>query len=192
MNKSNYHHGRLRQALLNSAELLLRNQGIAGLTLRACAKKSGVSHTAPLHYFKDLSGLLTAVVIQGFEKLADAQRDVDNGPAKKRQNLVKAHLQFGMANPGLYDLMFRDPRINRQDPKLLAVIQSAIKPISNTIDNSLPIKQREVEWIQLWPLIHGFVSLASNKTMTDTQGNQISQSGILTMVDTIFMCDGQT
>ena len=190
MNKSHYHHGGLRQTLLNSAELLLRNQGIAGLTLRACAKKTGVSHTAPLHHFKDLSGLLTAVAIQGFEKLADAQKAAEKVSQNNRQNLVKAHLQFGMANPGLYDLMFRDPRINRQDPKLLAAIQSAIEPISNTIDNSLPIKQREAEWIQLWPLIHGFVSLANNKTMTDTQGNQISQSAILSMVDTIFKHPG--
>ena len=190
MNKSHYHHGGLRQALLNSAEHLLRNQGIAGLTLRACAKKTGVSHTAPLHHFKDLSGLLTAVAIQGFEKLADAQKAAEKVPQNNRQNLVKAHLQFGMANPGLYDLMFRDPRINRQDPKLLAAIQSAIEPISNTIDNSLPIKQREAEWIQLWPLIHGFASLANNKTMTDTQGNQISQSAILSMVDTIFKHPG--
>src|SRR5947207_1746268 len=46
-----YHHGALRDALLQAAERVLERDGLAGLTLRAVAREAGVSHAAPTHHF---------------------------------------------------------------------------------------------------------------------------------------------
>src|SRR5882762_3071923 len=64
-----YHHGALREALVKAAEDVLRERGLARLTLRECARRAGVSHGAPAHHFKDVTGLLTEVAASGFESL---------------------------------------------------------------------------------------------------------------------------
>src|SRR6185437_15171104 len=58
-NASPYHHGALRDALLEAAERVLERDGLAGLTLRAVAREAGVSHAAPTHHFGDLTGLVS-------------------------------------------------------------------------------------------------------------------------------------
>src|SRR5271155_3547747 len=74
-----YHHGDLRAALLKSAGEIIRDSGLEGLTLRACARKAGVSHGAPAHHFGNVTGLLTELAADGFERLAEAM-----GPTRVR------------------------------------------------------------------------------------------------------------
>ena len=61
-----YHHGNLRQSLLENSLQLLCNEGIEGLSLRRLAELTGVSRAAPYHHFKDKQALLAAVAEQGF------------------------------------------------------------------------------------------------------------------------------
>jgi AcrR family transcriptional regulator len=69
--RDSYHHGDLREALLTAAEQLLHEEGLQGLTLRACARRAGVSHAAPKHHFEDLSDLLSEVAARSFDRLAE-------------------------------------------------------------------------------------------------------------------------
>ncbi len=64
-----YHHGDLKNALLDAAETLLEEAGLQGFTLRACARLAGVSHAAPKHHFGDVKGLLAGVAERGYERL---------------------------------------------------------------------------------------------------------------------------
>src|SRR3954467_7185882 len=63
-----YHHGALREALLQAAERVLERDGLAGLTLRAVAREAGVSHAAPTHHFGDLTGLVSELAAIGFRQ----------------------------------------------------------------------------------------------------------------------------
>src|SRR5438309_12043484 len=63
-----YHHGALRDALLQAAERVLERDGLAGLTLRAVAREAGVSHAAPTHHFGDLAGLVSELAAIGFRQ----------------------------------------------------------------------------------------------------------------------------
>src|SRR5262252_8981675 len=63
-----YHHGALRDALLQAAERVLERDGLAGLTLRAVAREAGVSHAAPTHHFGDLTGLVSELAAIGFRQ----------------------------------------------------------------------------------------------------------------------------
>ncbi|WP_291820351.1 helix-turn-helix domain-containing protein, partial [Bosea sp. (in: a-proteobacteria)] len=70
--RDGYHHGDLRQAMIDAAEAVLAERGVGGFTLRECARRAGVSAAAPAHHFGNLAGLLTAVATLGFDGLSDA------------------------------------------------------------------------------------------------------------------------
>src|SRR6185437_10986612 len=96
-----YHHGALRDALLQAAERVLERDGLAGLTLRAVAREAGVSHAAPTHHFGDLAGLVSELAAIGFRQFnaamaaASASGDTDRGTAR-----AKAYVGYAQAHPG--------------------------------------------------------------------------------------------
>src|SRR5204863_6390340 len=98
--ESPYHHGALRDALLQSAEKVLERDGIAGLTLRAVAREAGVSHAAPTHHFGDLTGLLSELAAIGFRMFNAAMvaaRDSETHPLMKGMASAKAYVAFAQA-----------------------------------------------------------------------------------------------
>ncbi|MEO9945628.1 MAG: TetR/AcrR family transcriptional regulator [Paraglaciecola sp.] len=109
-NKSNYHHGDLRSALINEATQILKESGVEGLSLRKLADKAGVSRTAPYHHFKDKNQLLCTIAEQGFERWqSDAELifNRDDITAKQKYRVFfHGYIQYAADNPELYDLMF--------------------------------------------------------------------------------------
>lgn len=105
-----YHHGNLRQSLLQNSLQLLRDEGIAGLSLRRLAELTGVSRAAPYHHFKDKQSLLAAVAEQGFAQLAQlllkVVSDEQISLEQRLQQAVLGYLQFAQNQPALYQLMF--------------------------------------------------------------------------------------
>ena len=105
-----YHHGNLRQSLLDNSLQLLRAEGSEALSLRRLAELTGVSRAAPYHHFKDKQALLAAVAEQGFAELATLlQQLVDNEQvtlAQRLQQAVLGYLDFAQTQPALYQLMF--------------------------------------------------------------------------------------
>ena len=109
--KPHYHHGDLRNALLDAADDLLQQKGLQGFTLRACARKAGVSHTAPKHHFNDVGGLLTAVAERGFERLVAllrAQLALAKGDLDEEMFATAyAYAEFARSYPEHFRIMFR-------------------------------------------------------------------------------------
>lgn len=105
--KSNYHHGDLRRTLLDEAAVLLRDQGEAGLSMRALAARAGVSRTAPYHHFKDKRELLCAIAEEGFRRFVGVMTvDGDTLDEQRLARFVRDYLDFALANTEYYDLMF--------------------------------------------------------------------------------------
>lgn len=104
-----YHHGDLRAALLREAGVLLREQGVEGVSLRRLAERAGVSRTAPYHHFEDKNALLCALAEEGFRRLDTLMEQVamtgDNQEAALRQ-FVRGYLNFAIDDPEQYELMF--------------------------------------------------------------------------------------
>ena len=67
-----YHHGDLREALIKAGRAILEKDGVEALTLRACARKAGVSHAAPQHHFASINDLLAEIAATGFEDFVKA------------------------------------------------------------------------------------------------------------------------
>jgi AcrR family transcriptional regulator len=99
--KTRYHHGELRQALLEAAMTLIDIRGRDALTLREAARRAGVSEAAPYRHFSNLDELLGAVALEGFEMLIG-----DLETAGRPRAVSAAYLAFAVDFPGRYQLMF--------------------------------------------------------------------------------------
>src|SRR5665213_2904063 len=119
---SPYHHGALRDALLEAAERVLERDGLAGLTLRAVAREAGVSHAAPSHHFGDLTGLVSELAAIGFRQLSAAMTAAGAAAGdtliEKALARAKAYVGYAQAHPGMYGLMFRTERLDMSRPSL--------------------------------------------------------------------------
>jgi AcrR family transcriptional regulator len=107
---NSYHHGDLRQALLAHARVMLKEDGLPGLSLRKLAERACVSRTAPYHYFTDKNALLCAIAEEGFTHWHAMAQDIFSreqlGAREKFALFIRAYIGYAAQNPELYDLMF--------------------------------------------------------------------------------------
>ena len=148
-----------RAALLAAARAELAEHGHAGISLRAVARRAGVSHAAPKYHFRDRAGLLTAVAAQGFAELADSLRQVPPTLAA----MGHAYIRFALGNPALFDLMFRPSELHPADPDLRRAQEDAIglldAAVATTESQEGPrISPGELTMIS-WALAHGLAVL---------------------------------
>lgn len=105
-----YHHGNLRHALVEAGLAMI--EGTEELSLRAVARRVGVSATAVYRHFPDKGALLTAVATAGLERLASAQRlafDREGGGAVGFNATGLAYVAFALDHPALFRLIFSRP-----------------------------------------------------------------------------------
>jgi len=77
-----YHHGDLRNGLLEAARTILEEESLSALTLRAVARKAGVSHAAPYRHFPNHEALLVELSIEGFDELREALAEAAKAQGK--------------------------------------------------------------------------------------------------------------
>jgi AcrR family transcriptional regulator len=105
-----FHHGNLRTALLDQAEIVLRKRGIDALSLRELAREAGVSHGAPRRHFADRRALLDALAERGYLRLAEQMRSAAGRAKGDYAGVLRAagaaYVSFAVREPALVDLMF--------------------------------------------------------------------------------------
>jgi AcrR family transcriptional regulator len=164
-----YHHGSLKQALLQAAERILEREGIQGLTLRAAAREAGVSHAAPKNHFGDLAGLLSELAAVGFVRFTAAmQANVceSGSPERRMAAMGSGYVAFARAHPGLFLLMFRGERLDFSRPALRAAVDASSRALSDAVgarrgekvQASLSLEQA-ASIVAAWSLVHGFSML---------------------------------
>ncbi len=151
-----------RDALLRAAGEELEEKGHASVSLRAVARRAGVSHAAPAHFFGDRAGMLTAVATAGFEllsrELADAATRAAETGASPLAALGGAYLDFGLARPALVDLMFRRSELVPDDAALVEAQRDALGRLRDAVVGVAG--ENAEEWSLLsWAVVHGLVSL---------------------------------
>jgi AcrR family transcriptional regulator len=106
-----YHHGALREALVEAAAQVAAERGVGSLSLREAARRAGVSQAAPYHYFSDKSALLAAVAEEGFrlfdQSQAAAHAAAASDPVARLQALGAAYVRFALDEPHYFRVMFR-------------------------------------------------------------------------------------
>jgi len=169
MPSNTYHHGNLKEALITAGLDILSEKGIEGLSLRNVAGRVGVSHTAPYNHFSDKQGLLAGISTAGHEHLHQLLLDTFEKSKTQSSDIIFdiawAYLQFGLANPAKFKLMFSGAlEEERAHPEFVAISQKSIALFEEIIafcqsKGQLPEGRVENIAIKLWSLVHGFTYL---------------------------------
>lgn len=115
MDDRSYHHGNLREALLQRALEIIGEDGVEALSLRSLARDLGVSHAAPARHFKTKAELLNAIAREGCEKLMESTSKavaLHDEPAARIGALAKAYVNWAVANPAHHNAL-RNPEVIR-------------------------------------------------------------------------------
>src|ERR1700730_16243005 len=106
-----YHHGDLRAACLSAALELLEEGGATALSLRAVARRAGVSPAAPYRHYADRESLVSAVAAVGYRALAARFAGAAPPPSPPEQlaRVAIAYVQFALERPALFRIMFGEP-----------------------------------------------------------------------------------
>jgi AcrR family transcriptional regulator len=161
LKKDSYHHGALREALLEAAEKIVRREGVNALTLRAVARAAGVSHAAPAHHFKDLSALLTELAVVGFRRFRAYMERAASEPDRKPWYAARAYVSFATENPGLFLIMFRSENLDSKNAALDEERVSAFATLARDsgIGDQKPSFEDLGKLTADWALVHGFAML---------------------------------
>jgi AcrR family transcriptional regulator len=166
--KGRHHHGALRRALLDAVADIVLEAGPDAVSLRECARRVGVSHSAAAPHFGDLRGLLTSFATEGSLRLAHAMRDAVAAlppDADARARLAATghgYIAFARDNPAHFRLMFRTDLVNMADTALQEAEQASWAPLAEAMAGHAPGADGRALRARLalaWAAIHGFCSL---------------------------------
>src|SRR6202045_3231344 len=135
-----YHHGNLKEALIQAALDLIAQKGPAGFTFAEAARSAGVSPAAPYRHFRDRDDLLVDVARRGFDLFAVAlARAWDDGrpdPFAAFERLGRAYLDFARKEPAYYSAMFEagipleaSPELREAGESAFAVLRAAAEKL---------------------------------------------------------------
>lgn len=171
-NEKPYHHGNLREALLEAALNILEKDSEA-LTIRAAATAIGVSHTAPYNHFADKDALLAAIAIRGFERLktkvetARERAGVDAG--EQLAATGRAYVLFAAERPALFRLMFGPRKAEAHAEEIRAAGHAAFEALVEVTRYGMASDvfrkgDPQVAAFTAWSLVHGMAQLAVDRT----------------------------
>jgi len=140
--RDRYHHGNLRQALVDQAVRTIRTEGVEALTLRDVAAALRVSRTALYRHFADKQSLLAALAAEGFRSFTAALAGAWNDGGRGRAGFLdmgRAYVRFAMANPSHYRVMFGgfveksacDPDLGKEAEGGYRVLVDALAELQN-------------------------------------------------------------
>ncbi|ADB49850.1 TetR/AcrR family transcriptional regulator [Conexibacter woesei] len=166
----------LRDALLLAAEQEVGEVGVGDVSLRAIARRVGVSHQAPGHHFGDRNGLFTALAAKGFRtlerRMLAARRRIpaDATPAERVATLGVGYMVFARQHPALFSVMFRPELLDGDDEELAAARASAFAVLLDEV-----VAAGATGWGQhhsetalaltCWSTVHGAVTLWREGTL---------------------------
>lgn len=170
MPSKKYHHGDLKNALIQAGVEILSKEGMEGLSLRKVAQRAGVSHSAPYSHFPDKQSLIAAISTEGFNQLY-AELDAailayPKNPKKQLQQGIQAYVQFALNNTDTFKIMFSG--VLEKEKEYPAFVEISSKTFRRVVDvvracqeaGILSSTPSEMMAVAVWGQVHGIVSLA--------------------------------
>ncbi len=158
--KPGYHHGDLRAACLTAALELLAEGDESTVSLRAVARRAGVSPNAPYRHYPDKDALLAAMATRGFHDLRDALIQAGTHAAEEDRfvPMAQAYVGFGISNPALFGLMFGHP-CGRDHPETSAAAAETMAVLAERVGTAVPADRHDAFLTGAWALVHGLAAL---------------------------------
>ncbi|MFD7458785.1 MULTISPECIES: TetR/AcrR family transcriptional regulator [unclassified Streptomyces] len=156
-----YHHGDLRAACLRAARELLEEDGSAGLSLRAVARRAGVSPTAPYRHYADRESLVSAVAAEGYRELAAHLTAAHPAPSTPDDlaAVAVAYVQFAIEHPALFRAMFAEP-CDPTSAERVAATAVITEYVQGIVRDAFPgADDADALATTVWALVHGLAFL---------------------------------
>jgi AcrR family transcriptional regulator len=158
--KASYHHRDLRAALVRAAMELLEESGETGLSLRAVARRAGVSAAAPYRHYADREALVSAVAAVGYRELAERLAAAHPSPSTPEQlaSVAIAYVRFALERPALFRMMFGEP-CDRDNDERVAATATVSHYVRAIVERTFPHADAEALATAIWALVHGLAFL---------------------------------
>jgi AcrR family transcriptional regulator len=178
-----YHHGDLRQALIQATLRTIHRAGVHALTLRGVGEDLGVSRTALYRHFADKSALLAAVAAEGFRALRVALVDAWESGGRGRagfERMGEAYVRFAVTNPSYYRVMFggflgdrthrsaANPELQQEGGAAFQVLVDALIELQRDglVRRDDPLQLARF----IWAIVHGIAMLAIDGLLPPDKG----------------------
>lgn len=194
--RGGYHHGDLRRALVEAAWAIAVEEGPDAVSLRAVARRAGVSHAAPYHHYPDKAALLEAVAVEGLDRLEVVLRDAhENGPGDAMERFAgvgAAYVRFVRANANAFHLMtqreLRHGEVAEAANRCLEVLNRAV---GEAQDEGFIMPGDPSDWaILAWSGVHGLSMLFIDGLLDpgdDDDANRMSEGMLMAMAHGMLM-----
>jgi AcrR family transcriptional regulator len=175
-------HGDVRRLVLDAAIAIIESDGAESLSMREVARRAGVSHQAPYHYFKDRSGIFAAISQEGFAALAHAFRQVQTDGTLDTTSPAKAgfaaYLRFAREHVGHFRVMFRaDISGLSSHPEAHECAEDAFTELLNmvarTVGHSADTQDALTFALMLWSQAHGLATLLLDGPLESRMGSRL-------------------
>lgn len=184
-----YHHGDLRNALIDAARRLIAERGANGFTMAEAARLAGVSASAPYRHFADRDALLQEVATEGFrafaERLDAAWADPKLTPLRALDAQGRAYLRFAVDEPAAFAAMFESGIDLAATPALSGAAARAFQSLERAcaaVTHHLPPERRpptQMMASHIWALSHGTASLFARRSgVTLHSAEELLESGV--------------
>lgn len=167
--KRGYHHGDLKNALIDAAQRLISEKGPMGFTIAEAARLAGVSPSAPYRHFRDRDALVQEIARQGFTQFAEAleraRSDPRLTPLQALDAVGRAYLGFARSEPAAFSAMFETGQTAAGDPELRAAAERAYGVLTRSVQAvvaQMPEAARPPAIMvssHIWALSHGVATL---------------------------------
>jgi AcrR family transcriptional regulator len=166
-----YHHGDLKNALIQAGIAILAEEGVGGLSLRKVARKAGVSHSAPYAHFADKQNLIAAIASDGhkriFERFEKIQQRHSEAPLLQLTAGAWAYVDFGLTTPDHYKITFSGAiQDEHSHSEFMEYSQRNMQILRTTVERCRNAKlftnndvDPELQAVSVWGMLHGLVLL---------------------------------
>ncbi|MCP4040166.1 MAG: WHG domain-containing protein [bacterium] len=189
-----YHHGNLRQELLDAAAEAVEEEGLAALSLRALARKVGVSHGAPARHFPDKAALLTAMATEALARFRAAMTEAGeqgDSALERYRAMGRCYVHFAIENPAYFHIVGRPEFYSAGDEAFSRSYQEFFDTMSEVAadarrEGGVEGLDPQAFLISTWAMAHGLATLWLDGTLEDRIGPVDIEAIAASAFDVVF------